>query len=123
MEQNARYVYLKPLGGLPDNQGAPGALGVPLTAGRSLAVDTSVIPLGIPVFLSTTDPITHAALNRLTIAQDTGGGIHGAEAADLFFGAGPTAEATAGVMQQPGSLYILLPRPTAAPAATPASTP
>ena len=39
MEQNARYVYLKPLGGLPDNEGAPGALGVPLTAGRSLAVD------------------------------------------------------------------------------------
>ena len=113
MEQNARYVYLKPLGGLPDNQGAPGALGVPLTAGRSLAVDTAVIPLGIPVFLATSDPITHAPLNRLTIAQDTGGGIHGAEAADLFFGAGPQAQATAGVMQQPGSLYILVPRPTA----------
>ncbi len=112
MEQNARYVYLRPLGGLPANQGAPGALGVPLTAGRSLAVDSAVIPLGVPIFLSTTDPITNAPLNRLTIAQDTGGGIHGAEAADLFFGAGPQAQATAGVMQQPGALYVLLPLPT-----------
>jgi membrane-bound lytic murein transglycosylase A len=111
MEQNARYVYLKPLGDLPDDEGAPGALGVPLTAGRSLAVDTSVIPLGIPVYLATTNPVTRAPLNQLTIAQDTGGGIHGAAAADLFFGAGPQAEATAGSMQQPGTLYLLLPRP------------
>jgi len=111
MEQNSRYVYLKPLGDLPDDQGAPGALGVPLTAGRSLAVDTAVIPLGLPVFVATTDPVSHAALDRLTIAQDTGGGIHGAAAADMFFGAGPQAEATAGVMQQPGTLFLLLPRP------------
>jgi len=111
MEQNARYVYLKPLGGLPDDEGAPGALGVPLTAGRSLAVDTSVIPLGVPVFVSTTNPLTRAAMNQLAIAQDTGGDIHGAAAADLFFGAGPEAEAIAGSMQQPGTLYILLPRP------------
>ncbi len=112
MEQNARYVYLKPLGGLPENEGAPGALGVPLTAGRSLAVDSAVIPLGMPVFVATTDPVTHTPLNRLTVAQDTGGGIHGAAAADLFFGAGPQAEATAGVMQQPGTLYLLTPRPS-----------
>jgi len=111
MERNARYVYLRPLGALPDNLGAPGTLGVPLTAGRSLAVDKSDIPLGTPVFLSTTDPLTHAPINRLTIAQDTGGGIHGAQAADLFFGAGPQAEATAGSMQQPGNLFLLLPRP------------
>ena len=112
MEQNARYVYLKPLGGLPENEGAPGALGVPLTAGRSLAVDSAVIPLGMPVFVATTDPVTHMPLNRLTVAQDTGGGIHGAAAADMFFGAGPQAEATAGVMQQPGTLYLLIPRPS-----------
>jgi membrane-bound lytic murein transglycosylase A len=111
MEQNPRYVYLKPLGALPDDLGAPGTLGVPLTAGRSLAVDKSDIPLGTPVFLSTTDPVTGAPINRLTIAQDTGGGIHGAQAADLFFGAGPQAEATAGSMQQPGFLFLLLPRP------------
>jgi len=111
MEQNTRYVFMRPLGPLPDDQGAPGALGVPVTAGRTLAVDEADIPLGTPVFVSTTDPVTNAPLDRLTIAQDTGGGIHGAQAADLFFGAGPDAEETAGRMQQPGSLYLLLPKP------------
>jgi membrane-bound lytic murein transglycosylase A len=111
MEQNTRYVYLRPLGPLPDDQGAPGALGVPVTAGRTLAVDQSVIPLNLPVFVATTDPVTNAPLDRLTIAQDTGGGIHGAQAADLFFGAGPQAAQTAGRMQQPGNLYLLLPKP------------
>jgi len=114
MEQNARYVYLRPLGPLPDDEGAPGALGVPLTAGRSLAIDKSIIPLGTPVFLATTDPVTGAPLQRLTIAQDTGGGIQGPDRADLFFGAGPDAESTAGSMQQPGQLYVLLPNPSAA---------
>jgi len=110
MEQNPRYVYLKPLGGLGADEGAPGALGVSLTAGRSLAVDRAVIPLGMPVYITTTDPLTHAPLNRLTITQDTGGGIHGVAAADLYFGSGPDAEATAGSMQQTGDLYLLLPR-------------
>ncbi len=110
MEQNQRYVFLRPLGSLPDELGAPGTLGVPLTAGRSLAVDDTQIPLGSPVFVATTDPVTGQPLNRLAIAQDTGGGIHGAAAADLFFGAGPDAEATAGRMMQPGQLYLLLPK-------------
>lgn len=112
MEQNARYVYLHPLGPLPDDEGAPGTLGVPLAAGRSLAVDTSVIPLGAPVFIMTTDPVTNAPIDRLTIAQDTGGDIHGGNA-DLFFGAGPDAQTTAGKMRAPGVLVILLPRPAA----------
>ncbi len=113
MEQNARYVFLRPLGNLPDDQGAPGTLGVPLTAGRSLAIDKSIIPLGTPVFLATTDPLTNAPIERLTVAQDTGGGIQGPNRADLFFGAGPDAEATAGSMRQPGQLYVLLPNPPA----------
>jgi membrane-bound lytic murein transglycosylase A len=112
MEENARYVFMRPLGPLPDDEGAPGTLGVPVTAGRTLAVDEADIPLGTPVFVATTDPATNAPINRLTIAQDTGGGIHGAQAADLFFGAGPQAEATAGRMRQPGTLFLLLPRPT-----------
>ncbi|WP_297490303.1 murein transglycosylase A [Acidocella sp.] len=116
MEQNARYVFLRPLGPLPTDEGAPGSLGVPLTAGRSLAIDKTVIPLGMPVFLSTTNPLTNAPLQRLTIAQDTGGGIQGPNRADLFFGAGPQAEAIAGSMQQPGQLTILLPKPAATPA-------
>jgi membrane-bound lytic murein transglycosylase A len=119
MEQNQNYVYLRPLGPLPDDEGAPGTLGVPLTAGRSLAVDKSVIPLGTPIFLTTTDPVTNAPIARLTIAQDTGGGISGAAKADLFFGAGPDAETTAGIMREPGRLYMLLPNPITAPTAAP----
>jgi membrane-bound lytic murein transglycosylase A len=113
MEQNARYVYMRPLGPLPDDEGAPGTLGVPVTAGRTLAVDAADIPLGMPVFVATTDPVSGQAIDRLTVAQDTGGGIHGAEAADLFFGAGPQAEAVAGRMQQAGRLFLLLPKPAA----------
>ncbi len=111
MEENARYVFMRPLGPLPDDEGAPGTLGVPVTAGRTLAVDPADIPLGTPVFVATTDPVTGGAIDRLTVAQDTGGGIHGAQAADLFFGAGPQAEAVAGRMQQTGSLFLLLPKP------------
>jgi membrane-bound lytic murein transglycosylase A len=111
MEQNANYVYLRPLGALPDDEGAPGALGVPLTAGRSLAIDTHDLPLGLPVFLVTTDPLTGAPLDRLAIAQDTDTGAHDASTVDLFFGGGPEAEAIASRMRQPGALYILLPRP------------
>lgn len=111
MEHNPCYVFLRPLGDLPDNLGAPGSLGVPLTAGRSLAVDKSDIPLGTPVFIATTDPVTGQPLDRLVIAQDTGGGIQGAGAAELFFGAGSQAEDTAGRMREPGQLYLLLPRP------------
>ncbi len=111
MEQNARYVFMRPLGPLPDDQGAPGAMGVPVTAGRTLAVDPADIPLGLPVYVATTNPVTHAPLDRLTIAQDTGGGIHGAQAADIFFGAGPDAEQVAGQMQQQGTLYLLIPKP------------
>jgi membrane-bound lytic murein transglycosylase A len=112
MEENARYVFLKPLGGLPDDEGAPGTIGVPKTAGRSLAIDPAFIPLGMPVYLATTNPSTGAPLDRLTIAQDTDSGIHGAAEAKLFFGTGPQAEATAGSMQQSGQLFMLIPRPT-----------
>jgi membrane-bound lytic murein transglycosylase A len=83
---------------------------VPLTAGRSLAVDRADIPLGTPVFVATTDPVTGQPFDRLAIAQDTGGGIQGAAAAELFFGAGAQAEQTAGRMREPGQLYLLLPR-------------
>jgi membrane-bound lytic murein transglycosylase A len=111
MEQNPRYVFLRPLGALPDNLGAPGALGVPLTAGRSLAVDPAEMPLGIPVFVTTTDPLTSQPLDRLVIAQDNGDSTHGAIEADIFFGAGPQAEATAGRIRQQGNIFILLPKP------------
>ena len=111
MEQNQRYVFMRPLGSLPANEGAPGALGVPLTAGRSVAVDKSALPLGAPLFIATTDPVTGRAMDQLAIIQDTGGGIHGPDRADIFFGAGADAEQIAGSMRQAGTLYLLLPKP------------
>ncbi len=113
MEQNARYVYMRPVGYLPDDEGAPGALGVSTTAGRTLAVDQAAIPLGTPVFLATTDPISNTTFDRLTVAQDIDGGMPSANVADLFFGAGAEAETAAERMQQSGTLYLLLPKPPA----------
>ncbi len=69
--------------------GPHGALGVPLLAERAIAVDPRSIPLGAPVFLATTMPLSSRPLKRLTLAQDTGGAIRGAVRADFFWGFGP----------------------------------
>jgi membrane-bound lytic murein transglycosylase A len=92
------------------NLGPKGAQGIPLTTGRSIAVDPAWIPLGTPVFLATTLPDSGEPLRRLVIAQDTGGAISGAPRADYFCGSGPQAAALAGRMRQQGSLWLLWPR-------------
>jgi membrane-bound lytic murein transglycosylase A len=92
------------------NKGPVGALGVPLQAGRSIAVDPRSTPLGYPVFVSTRDPGKGALLQRLTVAQDTGGAIRGAVRADYFFGNGPAAAASARRMKERGQMWVLLPR-------------
>ena len=98
LEQNPSYVFFREL---PNNLPAPlGALGVPLTDAYSLAVDARTIPLGAPVFLSTTYPNTTEPLNRLMLAQDTGGAIKGAVRGDFFWGFGEQAGAQAGRMKQ-----------------------
>jgi membrane-bound lytic murein transglycosylase A len=108
LEQNPSYVFFRIL---PDSLSAPlGALGVPLTGGYSLAVDARTIPLGAPVFLATTEPETDTPLNRLMLAQDTGGAIKGAVRADFFWGFGETAAAQAGRMKQQGRMWVLFPR-------------
>ena len=90
--------------------GPVGALGVPLSAGRSIAVDPRSTPLGYPVFVSTRDPGNGAPMRRLTIAQDTGGAIRGAVRADYFFGNGQQAATQARRMKERGQLWLLLPR-------------
>jgi membrane-bound lytic murein transglycosylase A len=90
--------------------GPKGALGVPLTGGRSIAVDPGVVPLGAPVFLSTSYPATALPLQRLVVAQDTGGAIRGPARADLFFGFGAEAGAQAGMMKQDGEMFLLWPK-------------
>ncbi len=90
--------------------GPKGALGVPLTAGRSIAVDPKFLPLGAPMFLSTTQPGTTLPLQRLVVAQDTGGAIRGPVRADLFFGFGAESGEQAGIMKQDVELWLLWPR-------------
>ena len=92
------------------SSGPVGALGVPLTPRRSIAVDPRHIPLGAPVFLSTTWPNSEAPLARLMLAQDTGGAIRGPVRADFFWGFGAEAGTLAGKMRQPGMMWVLLPR-------------
>ena len=108
MNANPSFVFFKELPG--DLIGPIGTLGVPLTAGRSIAVDPRVIPLGVPVYLSTTFPNTRQELNRLMVAQDTGGAINGAVRADFYWGFGDEAGAMAGRMKQQGRMWILLPK-------------
>lgn len=108
IERNPRYVFFREL---PSNATAPvGALGVPLTEGYSIAVDPQAVPLGAPVFLSTTYPNSNKPLNRLMLAQDTGIAIKGSVRADFFWGYGQNAEAQAGRMKQAGKMWVLLPR-------------
>ena len=108
LASNPSYVFFREL---PDELSGPlGALGVPLTAGRSIAIDAKFIPLGTPVFLSTTQPLSNEPLDRLVMAQDTGGAIQGPVRADLFWGRGPEAGELAGRMKQKGRLWVLLPK-------------
>ena len=94
-----------------EGEGPLGAQGVPLTPGRSLAVDRAFLPLGAPVWLDTTDPLTDGEpLRRLLITQDTGSAIKGPVRGDGFWGFGDTAARRAGLMKQEGRYYILLPK-------------
>lgn len=92
-----------------DLPGPLGAQGVALTSGRSLAVDTGFIPLGSPVWLATTWPNTAKSLERLMLAQDTGGAIRGPNRADFFWGFGDDAGREAGRMRQQGEMWLLWP--------------
>jgi membrane-bound lytic murein transglycosylase A len=105
---NPSYVFFREL---PDAISGPvGALGVPLTNEYSIAVDRKTVPLGVPVFLATTQPNSAEPLNRLMFAQDTGGAIKGAVRADFFWGFGDLAGAKAGRMKQSGRMWILFPK-------------
>jgi membrane-bound lytic murein transglycosylase A len=112
MDANPSYVFFTVLPDAPADQGPPGAFGVALTPGRSLAVDRSFLPMGAPVFVATTSPVDGSAWRHLLLAQDTGGAIKGPIRGDIFFGWGAEATEMAGRMKQPGRAYLLLPRAT-----------
>ncbi|KTC65854.1 Membrane-bound lytic murein transglycosylase (plasmid) [Legionella adelaidensis] len=110
LNQNKSFVFFKIL----EQQGALGTQGVVLTPGYSLAVDRKWVPIGAPVWLTTTRPGQNfkqqVPFNRLMIAQDTGGAIKGAVRGDVYWGGGASAANIAGHMKNPGYYWLLLPR-------------
>lgn len=118
LEINPSYIFFRELPVLDPEAGPPGAQGAPLTPGRSLAVDRAFMALGVPLWLDTTEPERDATgssdsdnpLRRLMITQDTGGAIEGPVRGDFFWGFGEDAEHKAGLMNQPGRYYVLLPK-------------
>ncbi len=109
---NKSYVFFRELAG--EEAKAPhGVHNIPLTPGRSLAIDPGHHDLGVPIYVSADLPHVSktGAFNRLMIAQDVGSAIKGPERGDIFFGSGPDAAKLAGVTKHPGKFYVLLPRP------------
>ena len=107
MNRNPSYIFFRWINGA----GPIGAQGVPLTPGRSLAVDPSILPLGAPIWVSIDYPDeTGRPLRRMMVAQDTGGAIKGAVRGDVFWGHGDAAGALAGPMKAAGRLYLFLPK-------------
>ena len=102
---NKSYVFFR-----QSEKTATGSLGTELTSNRNLAVDRANIPLGFPVFINTSNPITQEPINQLMVAADTGGAIKGKIRADFFFGNGIQARELAGKMKQEGELFIFLPK-------------
>lgn len=108
MNQNPSYIFFT----LNEaKEMAKGAMGIPLTGERSLAIDPSQVPYGLPVFV---DTVAHNGtgdkpFQQLLITQDTGGAIKGPLRGDIFFGAGAHAERRAGGQKEQGRWYILIP--------------
>jgi membrane-bound lytic murein transglycosylase A len=111
MWRNESFVFFRELG---DGATAPvGAQGVPLSTGRSLAVDAAVHALGTPIYVAAPElAVAPGApvFQRLMIAQDVGSAIRGPERGDIFFGSGPAAGALAGTTKHAARFYVLLPR-------------
>ena len=116
LDENPSYVFFRVVpafaaGSLEASIDGPiGSLGGPLLRERALAVDPRSVPLGAPVWLATTHPLSAQPLERLVLAQDTGGAIRGAVRADFFWGFGDDAGREAGRMRQQGRMFLLWPK-------------
>ena len=121
MWQNASYIFFRELTGT-EAKSALGAEQIPLTAGRSLAVDASVYRLGLPIYVVAPE-LNHTAeggpFQRLMIAQDVGSAIKGPERGDIYFGTGDDAGRWAGMTRHAGNFFALLPRAGRVPTKTP----
>jgi membrane-bound lytic murein transglycosylase A len=125
LRQNRSFVFFRIVGlsddrqpvgaqGPPHDREAVGAQGIPLTPGRSIAVDNSLHVYGTPFFIHAGLPLTSekrtASFDRLVIAQDTGSAIVGPARADIYFGAGDQAGHVAGRLHHHGNFAMLVPR-------------
>jgi membrane-bound lytic murein transglycosylase A len=114
MRLNRSYIFFRVADELDPADGPLGGAGVPLTAGRSLAVDRNLWSYGLPFWLETEWPNPNGEagrLARLTVAQDTGSAIVGPARGDLFVGSGPDAGTRAGLLRQQTRFVVLLPQP------------
>ena len=111
MWRNESFVFFRELKA-SETTGPIGALEIPLTPGRSLAVDAATHNLGAPIYV-TAPTLAHATrsggFHRLMIAQDVGSAIKGPERGDIYFGSGREAGDLAGVTKHPGQFFVLLP--------------
>ena len=119
--ENRSYIFFREVTELDGAEGPVGAVGLPLTAGRSLAVDPAHIPYGALVFVgaSLQDPASGTAFQRLMIADDTGSAIKGPARGDIFVGSGDAAGDFAGAIRHPADFTLLVPNSVLNPNAAP----
>ncbi len=117
LNANPAMVFFNEEAVIDPDLGPKGAYGIPLIGERSVAVDTTFVPLGTPLFLATTYPATSQPLQRVVFAQDTGAAIKGAARTDFYWGFGDEAGAMAGRMKQRGEMWVLWPKQAGAPSA------
>ena len=111
LNYNPSYIFFQKV-----ENGPLGSLGVLLTPGRSVALDSKIFPKGALGFISCQKPLVNdrgeiidwTKFSRFVLNQDTGGAIKGAGRADIFWGSGLNAELTAGHLRYDGNLYILI---------------
>jgi len=114
LNYNPSYVFFK-----LEKEGPLGYLSVPLTPGRSIAIDRRIFPLSALAYIETQQPLIDGSgkihqwidSTRFALSQDIGGAIRGPSRADLFWGNGPFAEIAAGHLKYPGQLYFLILKP------------
>lgn len=117
LNANPAMVFFREEAIVDPELGPKGAYGLPLIGERSVAIDTTFVPLGTPLFLSTQYPASKKPLQRLVFAQDTGAAIRGAARTDFYWGFGEEAGAQAGRMKQQGEMWVLWPKQGGAPSA------
>jgi membrane-bound lytic murein transglycosylase A len=110
LNYNQSYVFFREV-----DKGPIGSIGVPLTAGRSLATDSGLFPDAALMFVETTVPVVTGTertgtrtMKRFVLNQDTGGAIKGPHRADFFTGSNESARQLAGYFQEKGTFYFLL---------------